>query len=197
MYRGCVRRLFAFGGLVLLVAVVAGLSVWSAAASSSFPRSIYPPPVPPSGKGSISFPGKFACPNPAGVAAHSSGGLLASLNALLTAPSEPATKAYADQAAWPIVAEMWSPHSSRLRAPLPAADVRLEPASGSFYASIYEHLCGTTVISRSWTAIWCLGSGTIAKPLRPSVCLRKEPALTHWLYFLYRRGHWLLWGVPQ
>jgi hypothetical protein len=156
-----------------------------AAASSGFPRSIYPPPVPPSGKGSIS-----ACPNPAGVAAHANGGLLASLNALLTAPSERAAKSYADQAAWPIVAELWSPHSSPLRAPLPAADVRLEPAARSVYASLYKHLCGTTVVSRSWTAIWCLG-------MRPSVCLHKEPALTNWFYFLYRRGHWLLWGVPQ
>ncbi len=172
----------------------------STASAAMFPPSIYPLPHAPIGKGSISFPsqfGQFTCPSLNGLQVPSSGvkqGILASLNGLLFARSELQAQTYADRAAWPIIAAGWAtPGSTPPKAALSPADVEITPARGSFYAPVYQSLCGTGILADSWVAIWCVSSTDF--PLTPSICLQKHPDLTNYFYFLDRNGHWLLWGV--
>jgi len=191
--------------LVLLTACAASSSGYSEPTATThavpappvFPLSIYPPTHPPIGKGSIAFPGTFACPSLSGLQALSSGinqAILASLNGLLSARSERQAETYADRAAWPIVAAFWAPGTARPKAALSTEEVEIIPARNSTYASVYQSLCGPSIIADSWLAIWCT-SATTGLPLIPKKCLEKQPDLTNSFYFLDRNGHWLLWGV--
>jgi hypothetical protein len=174
----------------------------STASPIVFPPSIYPPPHPPIGPGSISWipNAPFTpCPSLSGLQTPARGvqqGILDSLNGLLFARSELQAQTYADRAAWPFVAYWWRMGSPQPKAALSPADVEITPALGSVYARAYQPLCGTRILADSWVAIWCT-SITSGFPTTPSMCLQKQPDITNYFYFLDRNGHWLLWGVPH
>jgi hypothetical protein len=164
----------------------------------TYPLSLYPLPVAPlPGGGSISFPGTFACPSPIGLQSPSAAptaAILASLNGLLRAPTEATSKTFADQAAWPLVSQLWSPGTVRPTVALAGADVAIDPAEASPFAPTYAKLCGRSLISSSWVASWCLSTHT-GEPMTVAACTSDQPDMTNDFYFLERQGHWLLWGV--
>ncbi len=160
----------------------------------SYPTNIYLPPVPPISKTAIGWPegAKVSCPNPAGVRAPSeepTDQVIASLNALFSAPTEAAAFAFSDRAGWVWVSSWWGP--GRRRGPLVYAPGTVEvlPAAETAYVAPYRVVCGKKLVRESYAVVACEHPHELIK-----VCEVHNPAMVFDLFFFDRRGYWLFWG---
>jgi hypothetical protein len=138
------KRLPARGARVLLIGAIVGAGAPIAAASSRFPRSIYPPPVRSRG-GALA-----ACPNPAGLQSFTTSATAAAIQSAsrYLRVSEAADLRGSDRAWWPLVRQMWQSRKPGKGAETEAA-LGSEHASRSGYAVIVRYSCGKSLVAKS------------------------------------------------
>jgi hypothetical protein len=164
------------GSLALLVATTVGVSVATAAASGTFPSSIYPPPV--RGRGAVS-----PCPNPAGLERFTRPVRRAAVASAsrYDRVSEAVDLRASDRAWWPHVRHMW-------RTGKPGTGFENQVVEGSeglrrsAYAVIVRFSCGRSLVSLS------LQVGIGPHDMNCDACRSQ-------LWFVDRRGHALLYYV--
>jgi len=156
--------------LALLLAATVTVSVATAAASSGFPRSIYPPPVRSRG-GALA-----ACPNPVGLQPITAGARTAAVKSATR--YSPTSRAFdlrgSDRAWWPLIR----------RVPASANEVvdSSEPLTRSDYSMIVRFSCGSSLVSKS------LEVTVGPRNARCEACRSQ-------LLFINRRGRTLLYYV--
>lgn len=162
---------------VLIAAMASGTVARGAAASGSFPQSIYPSPV--VGRGAVS-----PCPNPAGLqpfTRSATAAAVASARRYLRI-SEAVDLRNSDRAWWPQVRAMWRRGGKAGKGLANQVVDGSEPLAESGYAVIARFSCGQALVSRSLQV-------TIGpRDMRCDACRSQE-------WFVDRRGHALLYYI--